>query len=206
MTAGLVRFLPDFEMAGRAPISVATGAARPNAEPRQPAIDLEAERAAARAEGAAAARAELSLRHAAEREAADHRHAAELLALRAELESLAANAVPQAVAARTEELAGLIAADVAQVLAPLIDDAVRARILAELSGEIRAALELKAAGQINVTGPERLMTALRDTLGADAERLTIRHADHIDIEVAIDRTRLETRLSAWADALRECLS
>ncbi|WP_299866081.1 hypothetical protein [uncultured Hoeflea sp.] len=206
MTASLVRFLPDFEMAGLPPIPVSPGTAPQSAEPAEPAIDLEAERARARAEGEAAARAELTREHAAEREAAENRHAAELAALRAELESLAAQAVPQAVTARTSELADLVAGDVAQVLAPLIDDAISTRILAELSGEIRAALELDNAGQITLTGPEGLMSALRDKIGADDGRLTIRHADHVDIEVEIDRTRFETRLAAWAKALQECLA
>lgn len=206
MTASLVRFLPDFEVASLPPIPVSPGTAPQSAEPAEPAIDLEAERARARAEGEAAARAELTREHAAEREAVENRHAAELAALRAELESLAAQTVPQAVTARTAELADLVAGDVAQVLAPLIDDAISARILAELSGEIRAALELDNAGQITLTGPEGLMSALRDKIGADDGRLTIRHADHVDIEVEIDRTRFETRLAAWAKALQECLA
>lgn len=205
MTASLVRFLPDFEMTGLPSIPASPDVAPQSAEPAEPAIDLEAERTRARAEGEAAARAELTREHAAEREAAENRHAAELATLKAELENLAAQAVPQAVSVRASELADLVAGDVAQVLAPLIDDTISARILAELSGEIRAALELENAGHITLTGPEGLMTVLRDNIGADDGRLTIRHADHVDIEVEIDRTRFETRLAEWAKALQECL-
>ncbi|MDP2121430.1 MAG: hypothetical protein Q8K28_16155 [Hoeflea sp.] len=205
MTASLARFLPDFELSRISAFQAARheDLSTPSDEP---GFDLEAVRAAARAEGEAAARAELSLRHESERQADASRHAAELEALRAELEARAGHAIPAAVAARRDSIAAEIAADVEAVLAPLIDTAVRARIVAALADEIRGILELEAAGRISLSGPPALIAALREALGPAADRLDSRETDGFEIEVDVDRTRFATRLSAWAEALAESLA
>ncbi|MDP3525799.1 MAG: hypothetical protein Q8S27_14575, partial [Hoeflea sp.] len=131
---------------------------------------------------------------------------AELEALRAELEARAGHAIPAAVAARRDSIAAEIAADVEAALAPLIDTAVRARIVAALADEIRGILELEAAGRISLSGPPALVAALREALGPAADRLDSRETDGFEIEVDVDRTRFATRLSAWAEALAESLA
>ncbi|KGF67156.1 hypothetical protein LL06_23955 [Hoeflea sp. BAL378] len=206
MTASLARFLPDFELSRINAFQAARHDAASHGHPSLPDIDIEAVRAEARAEAEARVRAELSRRHDSEREAEAARHAAELEDLRAELETRAAQSIAEAVAARSEQIAGLIAADVEAVLAPLIDGAVRTRIIAALAEEVRGSLELENAGQIRVSGPEGLVAALRDAIGPAADRLVVRETDGIDIEVEIDRTRFATRMSAWADALAESLA
>lgn len=202
MTASLARFLPDFELSH----INAFQSARHEHRSCDPEIDIEAIRAEARAEGEAMARAELALRHESERQADASRHAAEIEVLRAELEVYAAQTIPTAIAARSDEIAGQIAADVEAVLAPLIDEAVRGRIVAALADEIRDILELENAGRISVSGPEGLVTALREAIGPAADKLVVRETGGFDIEVEADRTRFATRISAWADALSESLS
>ncbi|MDP2734374.1 MAG: hypothetical protein Q8O63_14925, partial [Hoeflea sp.] len=158
-------------------------------------------RAQARAEGEAIARAELDRRHERDLEDAQSRHAAELAAVKAELEALAARSIPEAVAARAAQIAELIAGDVEAVLAPLIDEAIRARILSALADEIRTVLELDNAASICVSGPEAVIQALRDILGPEAGRLVVGAADGVDIEVDFDRTRFVSRISDWAESL-----
>ncbi|OCW56186.1 hypothetical protein [Hoeflea olei] len=202
MTASLARYLPDFEGTHIAAFQVSRhdGASTP---PTLPAIDIASERAAARAEGEAAVRAELAARHKAEREAEAARHAAELEALRAELEVKAVATLAGALAAQRAEIAEQLADGVEAVLAPIVDRTIRARMVAALAAEIRDSLDPEAAGRIVVSGPEGLVVALRETLGPAADKLVVRDGGGIDIEVEIDRTRFATRMAAWADALAE---
>lgn len=206
MTASLARFLPDFELSRINAFQAASREESSRGHAADPDIDVEAIRAGARAEAEARVRKELALLHESDRQADADRHAAELQALREELEVRAAQSIAEAVAARSEHIAGLIAADVETVLAPLMDQAVRTRIIAALADEVRASLELENAGQICVSGPEGLVAAFREALGPAADRLVVRETDGLDIEVEIDRTRFATRISAWADTLAESLT
>ncbi|MEQ8480837.1 MAG: hypothetical protein RIC18_09275 [Hoeflea sp.] len=206
MTASLARFLPDFELSHIRSFPGIPDEVAPRPQPVRPAVDVEAIRAEARAEGEAAVRNELEARHASELDAAAARHADELAALRTELEAFAAKSIPEAVSARSVEIADAVAGDVAQILAPLIDEAVRARVVAQLAAEIRGMLDIDNAGRITVTGPESLVAALGDSLGADVDRISVIHDEQFDIEIETDRTLLASRLSEWTQALKESLA
>lgn len=206
MTASLARFLPDFELSRINAFQATRHEDHASHASREPELDIEAIRAEARAEGEAMARAELALRHESERQADAKRHADEIEALRAELEAHAAQTIPAAITARSDEIAGQICADVEAVLAPLIDEAVRTRIIAALADEIRDILELENAGRVSVSGPAALVAALRDAIGPAADKLVLRDNGGFDIEVEVDQTRFVTRISAWADAVAESLS
>lgn len=201
MTASLARFLPDF---GATRINILHASRHQDAasgSSPEPEADIETIRAQARAEGEAVARAELSRRHDSELEAARSRHAAELAAVKEELEILAARSIPDAIAARATQIADLIAADVEAVLAPLIDEAVRARILSGLANEIRTVLDLDNSASISVSGPQAVISALRDLLGPVSDRLVVGEADGVDVEVEYDRTRFASRISDWSESL-----
>jgi hypothetical protein len=206
MTASLARFLPDFELSGIRSFPGIPDEVAALPQPARQTVDVEAIRAEARAEGEAAVRNELEARHVSELDAAAARHAAELEALRAELETLALQSIPEAIQARSAEIADTLAGDVADILAPLIDEAVRGHVVAQLAAEIRGMLEIDNAGQITVTGPASLVDALGDRLGADATRISVVHAEQFDIEIETDRTLLASRLSEWTQALKESLA
>ena len=206
MTASLARFLPDFEVPGIKVLHASRPHDKAPAAKTEPEIDIAAIRAQARAEGEAAARAEMSDQHELDLQAAQNRHAAEIAEIKAELEMLAAQTIPEAIAARSSEIAELIAGDVEAVLAPLIDEVIRARIIAGLANEIRTLLELDNATRISVSGPEGVITALREIIGPDSDRLVIGKTDGVDIEVEVDRTRFVSRVSEWKNALAENLA
>ncbi|WP_417426509.1 hypothetical protein [Hoeflea sp.] len=206
MTASLASFLPDFELSGMRSFHAPNQIPAEAGSSSDPQIDLEAVRAEARAEGEAAARAELARSHADELEAEARRHALELEILRAELEAMAAETIPQAIAARSADIADLIASDVGDILAPLLDQAVRSRMLAGLADEIRTALELENAVKISVSGPEGMIASLREALGADADRVVMRQTDGVDIDVEVDRTRFASRIREWSKTLAESLA
>lgn len=205
MTASFARYLPDFEFTDMSGFHADQHVEADEKLVALPHIDTESIRAEARAEGEAIARAELTKKFEAEHLAIENLHSAELEALRAELETKAAKTIPDAIAARSGEIADLIAGDVEAVLKPLIDEAVRKRILAGLADEIRKILALENASRIRVSGPEALVHAFSEQVGIDADRLTIEESDGFDIEVEVNRTKFASRLSDWSKALAEVL-
>jgi hypothetical protein len=148
----------------------------------------------------------MSHQHELDLQAAQVRHAGEIAEIKAELEMLAAQTIPEAIAARSSEIAELIAGDVEAVLAPLVDEAIRTRIIAGLADEIRTLLELDNATRISVSGPEGVITALREIIGPDADRLVVGKTDGVDIEIEVDRTRFVSRVSEWTKVLAENLA
>jgi len=205
MTASFARYLPDFEFTDMSGFHADQHVEASEKLVALPHIDTESIRAEARAEGEAIARSELTKKFEAEHLAIENLHSAELEALRVELESKAAKTIPDAIAARSAEIADLIAGDVEAVLKPLINEAVRKQILAGLADEIRKILALENASRIRVSGPEALVHAFRDQVGVDADRLTIEENDGFDIEVEVNRTQFASRLSDWSKALSEVL-
>ena len=192
MTASFARYLPDFEFTDMSGFHADQHVNDDEKLVALPHIDTESIRAESRAEGEAIARVELTKKFEAEHLAIENLHAAELEALRVELETRA-------------EIADLIAGDVEAVLKPLINEAVRKRILAGLADEIRKVLALENASRIRVSGPEALVHAFREQVDIDADRLTIEENDGFDIEIEVNRTQFASRLSDWSKALTEVL-
>jgi hypothetical protein len=205
MTASFARYLPDFEFTDMSGFHADRHVEEEDKPAALPNINVESIRAEARAEGEAIARAELTRKFEEEHLAIENLHAAELAALREELEASAATQIPDAIAARSAEIADMIAGDVEAVLKPLIDEALRVRILAGLSDEIRKILALENAGQIRVSGPDALVEALQANIGADADRFEVHRNDQFDIEVEINKTKFASRLEEWSKALAEVL-
>lgn len=205
MTASFARYLPDFEFTNMSGFHADQHVVEDEKPAALPNINIESIRAEARAEGEAIARAELTRKFEAEHLAIENLHASEMEALREELEISAAKTIPAAIEARSAEIAEVLAADVEAVLTPLIDDAVRKRILAGLAEEVRRALALDNADQIRISGPEALAGALCEQLGADADRLAVEKTDGFDIEIEVDRTLFASRLADWSKALAEVL-
>lgn len=205
MTASFARYLPDFEFSNMSGFHADQHVDEDEKPVALPNINIESIRAEARAEGEAMVRAELTRKFEAEHLAVETLHAAEMQALREELEAAAATTIPVAIEARSEEIAELLAGDVEAVLKPLIDATIRQRIIAGLADEIRKILSLENADHIRVSGSESLVESLCELIGADAEKLTIQHNDRFDIEVEVNRTLFASRLSDWSKALAEVL-
>jgi hypothetical protein len=181
---------------------------RPDMPPRPAGIDpaLVEEMCREAAERARAeAVAEMTAQHEADRAALLDRHRTELEILRAEMAMLAADAVPAAVEARAGAIAEGVAADVARVLAPIVEQAVVSRMVSALANEIRAACSLESAEAIHASGPRSLVDALRDKLGEAGARVTLAETDGPEIVVTMDRARWSTRLQAWSGELAEAL-
>lgn len=205
MTASFARYLPDFEFTDMSGFHADQHMDADEKPAALPNVNIESIRAEARAEGEAIARAELTRKFEAEHLAIENLHTAEMQALREELETSAAKTIPEAIKARSAEIAEMLAGDVEAVLKPLIDETVRKQILASLAEEVRKILSLENAKEIRVAGPEALVSAFREHIGADAERLTIQENDGFDLEIEVNRTLFASRLSEWTKSLAEVL-
>ena len=174
------------------------------AEP-EPAIDLEAEREAARQEGHAAALAECEERFAGELAGIAEEHSRELRALEERHE----NEVMSVIHARFFDMTLAISQSVTdqtlQALLPIMEADLARRSVAALADEVRAAFAEEKAAEVLVRGPGRLFDLLKPRLEADGVPCRHVEAETTDILVEIDETVLTTRLATWAQSLAEVM-
>ncbi|MBP2548051.1 hypothetical protein J2858_000944 [Neorhizobium galegae] len=211
MTAPLARYLKDFG----APVSVPVMPSLIEEEddspfsfdpaPSEPAVDVEAERAIARAEGEEAGRAEIMALWESERAESAARHADEIAALRLQLEEQAAARIETSFRTTVETLSLGLCDQVAQVLAPVMTEVLTQKAVEDLALMIRQALGANAAASLSVHGPEPMFNLLKQALGEDAPQLRHVEAPDLDISVDIDEAVLVTRMSAWAASLKKVL-
>ena len=217
MSVQLARYLKDFGAPPRArpafahasPFGAEAGpaaAADIVMPPPEPPVDVAAERAEAFAEGRAEAEAELSARHAAEMDALRQAHEAALSALKARYETDYAEALAKRFSAMTGEVADLVAAQAAHVLAPVMDEALTARAMADLAAMIAGGIEAGEGVTITVKGPLALFEQLKTHFAAPEP--LFRHVEMPDVDLTVEfgETVLVTRMAAWADTVRKVLA
>ena len=202
MSLALAQLLPEFDLPARsrpAPKEISR-----SPQPVEPDPDLVAAiREEARAEGRREAEEELTLAHGRQIADLEAEHARAIAMREAEFVRGVAEAMPAAIAARAENLAEQLSAELSNVFAPLIETELRKKMVAALAEEIRAALELENSGKISVSGPSAWLDAVRALLDGKAAAVSFVEADRADIEVTIDETRLRTRFEALARSFAE---
>lgn len=174
------------------------------AEP-EPAVDLDAERRAAYAEGHEAATAELSERHAAEMAALAESHAQAVAALSGRYETELAAMIAGRVAAMTEEVSRSVSDAVAQVLLPFLGELVARRAAEDLAVLLKGAIEEGDAGRIRLRGPETAFRRLAGLMGEKAALLDFEESAGMDLTAEIGTAVLMTRLSAFAAGLEKVM-
>lgn len=179
---------------------------RLGARPAMPEIDIDAERRRAFAEGRAEATAELVFEH--ERQIADLQaaHAAELAALTQRLEAETANRLAERFADMADSLVVALGDQTARVLAPVMEDALLQRAVADMAQMIKQGLVAGEGCTLVVKGPTQLFEALKRQLGEDMPLFRHVETDDIDLAVEMDGTILVTRMAAWADTVRKVLA
>lgn len=217
MSAQLARYLKDFGAPQRPQTPVfqppSFGAEEGGivAEPfvlplALPAIDVEAERSEAFADGRAAAETELAAKHDAEIAALKEAHRAELDALKGRYEHDYAAALAERFSTLTGEVADLVAAQTAQVLAPVMNQILTKGAVADLARMIAEGLQGDEGLAITVKGPADLFEQLKSHF--DHEAPVFRHVEMQDVDLTVEfgDTVLVTRLAAWADTVRKVLA
>jgi len=218
MSAQLARYLKDFGAPPRAkaptfqPPSFGTedesaATAEPFAMPLAlPPVDIEAERATAFAEGRSEAEAELHAKFDAEMDALKEAHKAELETLRLRYEQDYARALAERFSMLTGEVADVVAAQTAQVLAPVMNQILTKGAVADLARMITEGLQDGEGVTITVKGPANLFEQLKARFDDPAP--VFRHVvtQDVDLTVEYGETDLVTRMAAWADTVRKVLA
>lgn len=149
--------------------------------------------ARAREEGLAAGRAE--------KEAALEAQAAEFEARLDEERAAWAEREGAEFAERMEAAFGALGAEVeegvAAILAPLLEEAVRDRIVQDLVAALDTLLAGEAGPLVEISGPQDLLSRLGARLGARAKAVTFAPSGGVEIKVVAERTVIETQLGHW---------
>lgn len=210
MTAALTRYLKDFSAPPALPAPAATFDLDDDFhfEPvaPTPTVDLEAERAAAFAEGRAEGEAASDAKWEAERERLVSEHEAAMIELRQEMERQTAERLSENLARIHEETSGILENAVADVLAPVLEEAVAHAMVKELAELVRAALAAEEVTRLTVHGSLHLFEMFTEALGPDAPELRHIETSDLDLSVDINEAVLVTRLSAWAGSLKKVLA
>lgn len=218
MSAQLARYLKDFGAPPRAKTptfqppsfspeddGVVTGEAF--AMPLAlPPVDVEAERAAAFTEGRAEAEFELQAKHDADMAALTEAHKAELETLRLRYEQDYAMALAERFSMLTGEVADVVAAQTAQVLAPVMNQILTKGAVADLARMITEGLQDGEGVTVTVKGPANLFEQLKARFEDPAPVFRHIEAQDVDLTVEYGETVLVTRMSAWADTVRKVLA
>ncbi len=215
MTRTISRYLKDFGAEPAAPPlapapvvkSMPFDAGMVFAEPEEiPLVDLAAERREAYAEGHEAATQSLSEQHQAELDAIMVAHEAALEELKEKFEVEAVERIAANFQQMAEAVGMAVSLEVSRALSPILTETLTAKAIDELATLIKASVLDGAVGPIAVSGRRAMFDSLAAKVDPDGVLLTFVESQDIDLSVTIGETVLVTRMSAWADSLRNVLS
>lgn len=176
------------------------------AEPPPPPIDIDAVRSEAYAEGHAEATRALEEAHETELTAMRAMHKQEMEALQSEFHVAAGERIASDLQQISTSIGQAVSTAVANMLAPVMTEALTEMAIAELAELLAAAMLEGEAGSIVVTGPRALFDSLTAKLGENEALLSHVEAEDVDLSVTIGDSVLVTRMSAWADGVRKVLT
>lgn len=214
MSRMLSRYLKDFGAEQPAPAPPAAmmptmsfGEPMAFAEPVEvPMVDIEAERREAYAEGHEAATASLIELHQAELETVRTVHQAEMDELRANFEAEAVERITIGLEQIAAAVGLYVSNEAAKALSPIITRTLSEKAVDELARMIEASFLDGALGPVTVSGRRVMFDRLASKVDPDGTLLTFTEGTDIDLSVTIGDSVLVTRMSAWADGLKEILS
>lgn len=214
MTASIARYLKDFGEPTPAPPILADdlggfdfgGGFDVSDEPLE-VPDVVAERAEAHAQGYEAGGTEARLAWEQERGELQKAHAEAIAAIRAKYEADIVTIVEKKMGEAALLIAEAVSDQTARVLAPVVEQALVSKAVADLADLLRAAISEGDAATITVQGPAHLFEMLSAALGVEHAGL-LRHIESADLDIAADvgGSALVTRLSAWTARLQEVLA
>lgn len=168
----------------------------------EPVVDLDEERRKAFAEGEAAARPALVEAHEAELDALRARHRDEMEAQRLRYEDEIAGHLAMSVISMKQTIAQHVEEVCLKLFSELMEREVAERATLDLSAHILREIDGGFAGTVRISGPDRLLTKLREALGDVDNHVEYHASDDIDIQVHMDNSVLMTRLAEFFQTVR----
>lgn len=167
--------------------------------PPPPDIDTIVAEAVAQAEASLAERLETEFAERLEAQASAH--AEELERLRREAGEATGMRIADEFAALEKRLSAYTSDVVARLLAPVMTEDLQRKAVASLASVIDAAIRDSGAVRIRVRGPLSLFEMLEARLGEHSGRVEFTETQALDLQVAVDESLYETRLSEWSQSL-----
>ncbi len=132
-------------------------------------------------------------------------HAEAMERLREECGRQVGSALKEQLTVLEEKLTSTTSSVTSQLLGPLLTASLQEKSVASLGAIIKDAIHDSGAVRIKVRGPLSLFEALEAAVGEHSGRIEFTETDGFDLEVGIDESLYETRLSEWSQALSETL-
>jgi hypothetical protein len=100
-------------------------------------------------------------------------------------------------------LEGQVSDRVAKILRPFLAEAYREQAIASLTEALRSVLSSARTKVIKVSGPDDILSAIRDRLGSHGEAFEFVPSETVEIVAVADDTIIETQLQSWSGRLGE---
>lgn len=165
-------------------------------------VDVEEEKRKAFADGEEAARQEAVASHEAALASMRAEHAEELAAMRTRYEEEIATHLATSVISMKQTIASHVEQACLRLFLTVMERDLAAKAASELAAQIIVEIEGGFAGTIKITGPEALLSRMRDELGATDRQIDYDISNDIDVKVQLDGSILMTRLSEFFQSVR----
>lgn len=166
------------------------------------AVDVEEEKRKAFADGEEAARQEAMAAHEDALAAMRALHDEEMAAMRTRYEEEIATHLATSVISMKRAIADHVEQACLRLFSTVMERDLAIQAASQLSAQIIAEIEGGFAGTIKVTGPEPLLSRMREELGQTDHHIDYDVSNDIDIKVQLDGSILMTRLSEFFQSVR----
>lgn len=212
MAGAIANLLEDFSPAPRSEplgggiLRAVKVKAEPDLAPPPPAVDRQAEllkavEAKVRAEERDAARLQLEEAVAAEKVRSEE----ELASQRVIWVEQQADQLSALIVEGIGRIEAMLSERVANILKPFVSEAFRQQSIVEFKEALATLLLSEEAGPMKIVGPEDLLLALKENLGAHGSAIEFLPGDHVEVSVTARDTTVQTQLQAWSDRLEQVL-
>jgi hypothetical protein len=201
MGSALSRVLVDFSAARSPSPAPQPGPTMSIVPPVDPADDLARRVEEAYARGADEARMAADAEHEQALALALAKAEQERLADRARWTSEQGDALAGGLAAALEALETRIGDAVGHVLTPFLQSELRSTSVRALAESIATLLTAKSQPSLRISGPEDLLSALRERLDAGPVAIEWQPNGSVEVIVSADDSVIETEVQTWADTL-----
>jgi hypothetical protein len=212
MSASIARFLKDFGEPEAPAIVPAPSFAFDTSSfddfpqiAEEPAVDIEAAKAAAVEEGREAARAELIAAFEADKLAMIDAHEAAMTAERERFRAEVAEQLAQQLKDGLEQMASLFTDQAMLVLAPVLTEELSRKASADLASVVKEAMLDGECSKLMIKGPKPMFEAFNAVMGLEDDQFQFTETDNPDLSVEISESVVVTRMSAWASSLRKVM-